>query len=319
MSIPNYPVPYRPLGSHKMAALTLADIRKNLAGAAQKVRDGAGDFVGEYGKDIATGLGGAAVGGALYGLTANQRGYEDEEEFRRRRFRGVLQTAALGGALGGLAGPVKRYLGKVEGELEETNARLIEEAAAGDAEPGPIQSVISEHGRDTGELIGGAGGAAYGVRRGVQSGGRVATSNGWAGMAENPDALKRLEALKAEVSKIRANAPDAVPKTSPILGPKGESIPHSKIPFMDRVKSRVKTTVAGPPVTEAERLAQKAVNAHAQTMRGKPGRAAWGKTWRGGVGGVLGGLLGGLAGNLVGGKVENMAGPPATVGMPPIQ
>jgi hypothetical protein len=55
-------------------------------------------------------MAGAAIGSGLYGLTASQRDYESEEEFKRRRRGGMVRTGLLGGIGAGLWNPAKKFM-----------------------------------------------------------------------------------------------------------------------------------------------------------------------------------------------------------------
>jgi hypothetical protein len=100
--------------TQKTAAPSWDEIKKSIAGgyakAVSKAPEGMQTFLANHGEDVARGLAGATIAGGLYGVTANRRAYENDEEFRSRRFRGALQTALLGGTLAGFAAPVKKYL-----------------------------------------------------------------------------------------------------------------------------------------------------------------------------------------------------------------
>lgn len=191
---------YGQLGRSKEAEFSLSDIRKSLESGASKAVQLGKDAIDNQGvvrgSDILRGLGGATIGGALYGATANRRGYETEEEFRRRRWRGALRTALLGGVLGGVAAPVTRYLkGYTNPEIVSETGEVIQEAQE---VPGAVDRTlddIAERKRDQQQAfydenfgtptknfiddyavsglttVGGVGGAAHGVQASLRNSG----------------------------------------------------------------------------------------------------------------------------------------------------
>lgn len=187
----------------KTAAPTWDQIKDTISGGARKAVGmlpvGHQKFLEEHGGDIGRGLAGAAIAGGIYGVTANRRGYESEEEFRRRRFRGTLQSALLAGGAAAAYSPVKNWLSKgipemrqninrkvqlsqinADPELQHGNLRLQkglaagfspEELAPGDpTAPQPKWMDHAELARDGTRVAGVGVGAALGAKAGYRYG-----------------------------------------------------------------------------------------------------------------------------------------------------
>lgn len=259
-------------------AMSLDDVRAKLSevytniGATLNGSGAAGKFVMDNAGNIARGLGGAAVAGAGYALTAGRRPYESEEDFRNRRSGGAARSAILGGLVGGLAVPGYEFATQtLPDKLKEWNRKIMDADREKPTGPELVMEQVKGVGKGVGDFyrdpgkrdaageMAGFTGAVAGTGIGVGVGRGVAGA-ATRSLIPNPAMAQNLSQTQTAIGKLEAKGPLSPRDARTLAGLK-----------------RLATTEAG-------------------RLHGRPGIRSAVK----GGGGILGGLIGAPVGYGVG-------------------